>query len=67
MQKDERVQVKLLQGDSVLTCWVDRDVKVGNWITLKNGPEGLWSVYSVGEPVKASSINSNRDYRVGGL
>jgi hypothetical protein len=69
MDKDERVQVKLLQGSAVLVCWVDKEVKVGNMLTLKgaDAPEGWWSVYSVSEPKKASKINSNRDYKVGGL
>lgn len=69
MQKDERVQVVLMQGDKHLTCWVDKEVRVGNMLTLKgtDAPFGWWSVYSVSEPVKAASINSNRDYRVGGL
>jgi len=69
MNKDERVQVRLVANDSHLTCWVDQKVKVGNFITLKNSetPSQMWEVVSVSEPKNVSQINSNRDYRVGGL
>lgn len=69
MKKDERVQVKLQSGTTHLTCWVDKKVCPGNFITLKDSEDTFraWEVLSVGEPKKASKIKSHRDYRVGGL
>jgi hypothetical protein len=72
MERDERVQVRL-EGTGLiasrLVCWVDREVKAGQFITLKDSPnpDFLWKVVSVGAPKKASEIKSNRTFNVGGL
>ena len=54
-----RVQVDLRAGNRHRTCWVDRQVKVGNRITLRNSEDpGLWwEVLRVSTPVGAGSIN----------
>jgi hypothetical protein len=69
MNKDEKVQVRLQAGAAQLICWVDKHVKVGQSVTLKDYPvDGLlWDVLAVSEPKKASEIKSNRSYNVGGL
>jgi hypothetical protein len=58
MEKDKRWQVRLTQGDSRLTCWVDRPVRVGNQITIKGEDDvtGWWTVESVSEPKALSEI-----------
>lgn len=63
------VQVRLQSGDdeggiTELTCLLDKKVRIGNLITLKNYPEPdrWWKVIWVGEAQKGS-----HDWRVGGL
>jgi hypothetical protein len=59
-------QVRLRAGGNTeLTCWVDKHVKVGNLITLKNSddPGELWTVmevYDTGAPPE-------RGWKVGGI
>lgn len=69
MEKDEKVQARLKSGVRHLTAWVDRDVKVGQYVTLRDSdnPLRMWEVLSVSEPKKSKDIKSSRDYNVGGL
>jgi hypothetical protein len=62
--KIDLVQVRLRRGVTEQTCWVDKPVRAGNLITLKNSvePEWLWEVTEVygGKPPE-------RGWKVGGL
>ena len=63
-----RWQVELHSGDSVLVTYVDKLVKIGNEITLKNSeePSRLWTVTWIGEMVHKSHLNTD-GWKVGGL
>ena len=61
-------QVRLQQGGMVLVCWipVDKRVKHGVKLTLKDGPEGWWEVlevYTTQKPVD----QIRKTWKVGGL
>lgn len=59
-------QVKLQHNNTTLTCWVDKETKTGDRITLKNidAPDILWDVIWCGTPTDAIP---NRGWKVGGL
>lgn len=57
-------QVHLTTGNTHLTCWVDKNVKVGDKLTLKVDPELLWDVLWVSE--KHDSL-PDKTWKVGGL
>ena len=46
-------------GSSIVTAWlpVRPDLKVGNQVTLKDGPGGWWTVEAVGRQMDSSAIN----------
>jgi hypothetical protein len=60
----ETVQVRLRHGTTEMTCWVDKPVKVGDLLVLKDKeyPQLLWKVMEVygGTPPE-------RGWKVGGL
>jgi hypothetical protein len=58
-------QARLRSGDTELTCWVDRSVRAGQMITLKDSenPDRLWLVTEVSE----SAVPPERGWKVGGL
>lgn len=61
----EMIQVEMCSGDMIRVAWVDRDVKAGDQLTLKNSeePGRLWKVlyvYKTGAPPE-------RGWRVGGI
>lgn len=59
------VQVRLRAGDTERTCWVDRSVRVGQLITLKDSdqPDLLWQVLEV----STGTAPPERGWKVGGL
>jgi hypothetical protein len=59
------IQVKLESGESHLTCWVDKTVKEGDMITLKDwvDPTREWAVVRVYE----TTTPPQRGWKVGGL
>lgn len=61
------VQVRLISGDTRLTCWVDtaKRFRVGDALTLKKLDGRKWRVLSISQPRDASLINT--DWKVGGL
>lgn len=63
-----RWQVELKSGDTVRTCYVDKLVKLGNQITLKDSeePKRLWTVTWIGEMVHKTHLNTD-GWKVGGL
>lgn len=62
--KTELAQVRLRRGTTEQTCWVDKPVKCGDHVTLRNSddPTWLWEVTEVygGTPPE-------RGWTVGGL
>jgi hypothetical protein len=58
---------ELASGTARRSCWVDRKVKAGDRVTLRDSeePERLWDVLSVGAPKLTSDINHG--WHVGGL
>lgn len=63
-----RYFVELTSGTTERSCWVDREVKVGDMITLKNSgePERWWKVMWVGTP-RHKSLLPDSAWKVGGL
>ena len=63
----EYVQVRLRDGSTGLTCWVDRAVKQGQVVTLKDYPEPgrRWLVERVYETRQGPP--PRRAWKVGGL
>lgn len=63
----EHVQVKLRDGTTVLTCWVDRVVKVGDRVTLKHSenPDRWWTVVTVSAETRERP--PHQPWKVGGL
>lgn len=61
-------QVRLRDGDTELTCWVDKKVVPGNRITLKNSeaPDRWWQVEWVSVPMMSRHVKDKR-WQVGGL
>jgi hypothetical protein len=57
-------QIQVRAHDTHLTCWVDKKVAVGNWITFKHAPAIMWEVLWAGEP---TDFTPNRGWNVGGL
>lgn len=59
------VQVRLRAGDAERTCWVDRTVRAGQMITLKDSenPELLWLVTDV----STTATPPERGWKVGGI
>lgn len=45
MKKDERLQVTLVRGNSFKTVFVDKDVAIGQRVTLKDDDGGHWLVH----------------------
>jgi hypothetical protein len=66
MRVREMKQVVLKHGTTEMTCWVDKEVKPGDRITLKNcdPPDVLWDVAWVGE---SDNEPPSRGWKVGGL
>lgn len=62
-------QVVLSQGASQLITWLDADprVKIGRFVTLKDGPPGEWKVVHVYTKTVRERGSIKRDWRVGGL
>lgn len=60
--------VRLRDGETERSCWVDRCVAVGNRITLKNSdePERLWEVTWAGEHWRVAGAHDS-SWHVGGL
>lgn len=62
-------QVKLVHESTVLTCWVDKHVKVGDLITLRDIEHGkdehryLWTVLEVYE----NATRPEHGWHVGGM
>ena|SRR6266478_737536 len=49
-RKEEKMyQADLKSGDTLLTCWVDKKIRVGNRVTLKKEPERWWNVLWVSQ------------------
>lgn len=57
-------QVFLKSENTVLTAWLDKDVKPGDMVTLKHEPETLWDVVWVSE--NRDSL-PDKTWKVGGL
>lgn len=57
-------RVHLESGTTHLDCWVDKKVKVGDQVTLKNSdePDRWWDVITIAEGWRNES-----DWKVGGL
>jgi hypothetical protein len=57
--------VRLRSGATERTCWVDRNVQVGQSITLKDSdePDRLWQVVAASK----DATPPERGWRVGGL
>lgn len=62
----EYLQVALRDGTTKLTCWVDKPVRVGQRVTLKNSeqPDRWWTVVSTGGTTTESP---RKTWKVGGL
>jgi hypothetical protein len=65
MATELMVQVKLTHGTTVLTCWLDKHVKVGDQVTLRNSdaPEWQWDVVAVYE----RAMRPEHGWHVGGM
>ncbi len=57
-------QVKLKSGTTETTAWVDKEVRPGNTVTLKDDPGTTWEVLWVSETEDAMP---ERGWRVGGI
>jgi hypothetical protein len=59
------IQVKLKSGDTELTCWVNKQVKKGDVITLKDSetPDREWTVLGVYKDFP----QPQRGWKVGGI
>lgn len=68
MAKDTLYCVKLRDGNTRMTCWVDRQVPVGSRITLKNSgdPSRWWTVEWAGEEL-GTRDSVVKGWKVGGL
>lgn len=62
---ERKAQVRLRSGDTEMTCWVDRSVRDGQMITLKDSenPDRLWLVLEV----STTGTPPGRGWKVGGL
>lgn len=65
MTAEPLIQVKLRSGTCERTCWVDRHVKVGDMLTLKNSEDG--SVWWKVEDVYDHAVQPERGWHVGGM
>jgi hypothetical protein len=70
MLSDLRWFVVLKDGDTERRCWVDKHVRVGQFITLKDSdePERLWEVTWASVEWKTKyTLGNQRGWHVGGL
>lgn len=57
-------QLELRHGTTVLVCWADKPVRVGDAVRLKKD-DRWWAVTAAYGSIEQSLIN--RDWKVGGL
>ncbi len=52
-------QARLESGTSTMTCWIDKTIKPGDEVTLKNSddPQQWWTVVDTYATLDVSSIN----------
>lgn len=58
------IQLSLIQGDTLLTTWVDKrtDLKVGKYLSLK-GQEGRWKIHRMYDvEVMDTHLNNQRAF-----
>ena len=70
MVSDLHYNVDLKSANTHRTCWVDKKVKPGDVITLKDSDEPVrkWEVIWVGDvPRTTHALGNQRGWHVGGL
>lgn len=68
MANDMLYSVELRDGNTRMVCWVNKEVRVGNRITLKNSddPSRWWTVTWISDGHAKSDITA-KTWKVGGL
>jgi hypothetical protein len=61
--------VELRDGNTRMVCWVNKEVSIGNRITLKNSdePGRWWTVTWIGAENVSKSDITGKAWKVGGL